>query len=372
MELSVLLLTDAMHDRDVLESHFGVRLGDVHIRSLPMRVPSRLPVAVQNAVRDARHAHYIRRLAPRLLINMKFRSELPGCATKNWYYVHFPHVLGVEPRSRLHDLYLSSVSNLRRVLSLPELSAFVDTYDEYSANSQFTATQVMSRWKTYSDVIYPPCGAMTGDVAPASSRGPVIISVGRFQAYDGPDVPYKAQDFLINAFKELLGADPQAGWTLHLVGPTSADLRDQAFLDDLRESTNGLPVRFHVGVTKGELTALYGEALIYWHAQGVDTDPEAHPQAQEHFGITTVEAMAAGAIPLVYGTAGPQEVVEPVPVDLTWVDTADLVRLTVAMRSGGTDGVQASCRERASDFTDAVFASEVQRRVAHLLAPVGG
>ena len=37
--------------------------------------------------------------------------------------------------------------------------------------------------------------------------------------------------------------------------------------------------------------------------------PQRHPERFEHFGITVVEAMAAGAVPLVFGAGGPAEIV---------------------------------------------------------------
>ena len=58
------------------------------------------------------------------------------------------------------------------------------------------------------------------------------------------------------------------------------------------------------------LRDLYRRAGIYWHASGLGEDPERHPDRFEHFGITTVEAMSAGAVPVVIGEAGQREVVD--------------------------------------------------------------
>ena len=55
---------------------------------------------------------------------------------------------------------------------------------------------------------------------------------------------------------------------------------------------------------------LYGRASIFWHAAGLGEDPERHPDRYEHFGITTVEAMSAGAVPVVIDAAGQVEIVE--------------------------------------------------------------
>jgi glycosyltransferase involved in cell wall biosynthesis len=58
------------------------------------------------------------------------------------------------------------------------------------------------------------------------------------------------------------------------------------------------------------LRDLYGRASIYWHAAGLGEDVERHPDRYEHFGITTVEAMSAGAVPVVIDAAGQVEIVQ--------------------------------------------------------------
>ena len=45
-------------------------------------------------------------------------------------------------------------------------------------------------------------------------------------------------------------------------------------------------------------------------AAGLDEDIERHPDRYEHFGIATVEAMSAGAVPIVIDAAGQIEIVE--------------------------------------------------------------
>jgi hypothetical protein len=49
--------------------------------------------------------------------------------------------------------------------------------------------------------------------------------------------------------------------------------------------------------------------LHVWHATGYGFDAEQYPAKQEHFGMTTVEAMSAGAVPVVLNTGGQREIV---------------------------------------------------------------
>ena len=66
----------------------------------------------------------------------------------------------------------------------------------------------------------------------------------------------------------------------------------------------------HPDASGAELRDLYARASIFWHAAGLGEDPERHPDRYEHFGITTVEAMSAGAVPVVIDAAGQVEIVE--------------------------------------------------------------
>ena len=78
-----------------------------------------------------------------------------------------------------------------------------------------------------------------------------------------------------------------------------------------------------------ELADLYGRASIFWHAAGLGEDTEDDPNRMEHFGISIVEAMSAGAVPVVLGEAGPAEIVEPGRSGRHYTDLDDLVAQTV-------------------------------------------
>src|SRR5690606_5507035 len=95
------------------------------------------------------------------------------------------------------------------------------------------------------------------------------------------------------------------GWHLHLVGGCSP--ADRPYLDAVRAAAEGLPVTLHVDASGAERDRLYREASIHWHAAGLGEDEQAHPDRLEHFGITTVEAMSAGAVPVAFAAAGPLE-----------------------------------------------------------------
>lgn len=177
---------------------------------------------------------------------------------------------------------------------------FAESYDAVLANSRFTQQWIERYWHQPSDVLYPP--VTVRDPLPEE---PVILSVGRFFRADRGHS--KKQVEMVRAFRALVAElGPTAdGWTLHLVGGCADE--DLAYVEQVRAEAAGLPVELHVNATGEELDRLYRRASIYWHAAGFGEDPDAHPDRMEHFGITTCEALAAGAVAVAYGVAGPLE-----------------------------------------------------------------
>jgi glycosyltransferase involved in cell wall biosynthesis len=369
--LSVVCFTDQPVDPEWLGEHFGLALRDVHFSVLPPPVRSRIraPRAIRDLWEDLRVLRAVKRVRPRMFVNVKFKSSLPGAGTANWYFTHFPHQLEASPRSAPHAAYLRLVAWARRLLLHPSARSFVESYDLVTANSRFTGENVADRWGVVAETMYPTC-----DLAPGADttrpRDRIILAVGRFQGR-GDGAPHKNQHVMVEAFSELDDLIAE-GWELHLVGAAHG-AEAEAYLDEVRTMASGLPVVIHPNASQRELADLQRRASLYWHAQGYDTDVRTRPEAQEHFGISTVEAMASGAIPLVYATAGPREIVAPVNPDWTWNNLAEL-RLMTRSIAGQADTAsdRAACVLRAADFGDEAFREHVVDAWKRLCAaPVG-
>lgn len=358
--LSVTCFTDSAVQSSKLSSHFGLDLTAVEFSILPRapRLPGFMPQAALDIARDRSHVRALKKLRPDLFINLKYKSALPGVGRRNWYYVHFPHRTDVLAGSRAHGAYLSMIRHLRRAVLHPRAPSFVQTYQDFLANSDFTAGHVLERWGVSATTVHPPCD--TGSATAVAPRERILISVGRFQA-PGENIPHKNQHVLIEAFRQL--SDLMAeGWALHLVGALSESSADRDYHARLLDLAGDLPIDIVANASHRELTELVARASIYWHAQGFGTDAATHPEAQEHFGISTVEAMASGLVPLVYAAGGPLEVVSDVSAELSWTTIPQLVHRTRELAAEESlAALRERCVSRAGDFSDRAFAGRVQQ-----------
>jgi glycosyltransferase involved in cell wall biosynthesis len=143
----------------------------------------------------------------------------------------------------------------------------------------------------------------------------------------------------------------------------------RTYLERCRRMAEGLPVHFHVDAPLAELKALYESAGIYWHATGYG---EREPIKYEHFGITVVEAMAAGCVPVVIGKGGIPEVVEHGESGFLWRTAAEWQRHTLAVVQNPALAARLRQKaiERSARFGEDVFRRHLQQIVGGLGVPV--
>ena len=245
------------------------------------------------------------------------------------------------------------------LISQPLSDDWARSYGTIVANSAFTQGWVRRRWGLDSTVLHPPVRMREPGTKERS-----ILNVGRFF---GEGLGHsKRQLDLVTAFRQLVDGR-LAGWTLHLAGGCSHEGR--SYLDAVRQRAEGYPVELHVDASGSEIDRLYQAAAIYWHASGLGVDPERRPDVLEHFGISTVEAMSAGAVPVVVGLGGLVETVRH-GVDGYHFQTIDgLASITVRLAGdpGAVARLSASARRRAQAFSVGAFGERFDRIVTELL-----
>lgn len=184
-------------------------------------------------------------------------------------------------------------------------------------NSRFTKEHAEDDWPLPSRIIYPPVDVER--IRPLKKKS-YILSVGRFFGY----LRDKKHEVLIRVFKEMYKSKSLKEWSLHLVG--SAGEGDKDYLEDLARLAKEVPVKFYPNLEYGKLIKLYGESSIYWHASGFAEDD---PTKMEHFGISTVEAMAGGCVPIVVGKGGLKEIVTEGKNGFFWETLEQLMSKTL-------------------------------------------
>ncbi|QDU18683.1 glycosyltransferase [Urbifossiella limnaea] len=226
------------------------------------------------------------------------------------------------------------------------------------ANSRFTADWTAARWGVPCDVLYPPVRV---DAFPDVAKRNRVAVLGRFD-------PMKRQLELVRAFAAR-AAGPLAGWELVCLGHLSDAPSERDYFATVGAAGAGAAVRLVPNPAAAELRAELAAARVFWHAAGL-ADPPPPPARQEHFGIATVEAMAAGCVPFVPARGGQPEIVRD-GIDGYVCASVDAIadRTAAALADpAALDRRAAAARERAHEFGRDRFDAELSRRVAALAA----
>lgn len=172
-------------------------------------------------------------------------------------------------------------------------------FQKVIVNSEFTKQSIDTTFDVDSTVLYPSIDTTKYH---AGKKEQLILTVGRFTQ----GMNMKRQDVLIDAFQQLYKKG-LTSWKFVLVGGMMDE--DASYVSKLKESIKEYPIEIKENCSREELLDLYSRASMYWHAAGYGSDMNTHPEHAEHFGISVVEAMASGAIPIVFNAGGPKEIV---------------------------------------------------------------
>ncbi len=191
------------------------------------------------------------------------------------------------------------------LITYPRDLIFLQTYNKIITISEYSKKWIKKLWNRESTILFPPVDI---DNFKAGKKEKIILSVGRFF----PEHHNKKQLELARVFKELLEQYPveMQGYTLYLVGGVDNRASHLEYVEKVRAASKNYPIRIITNIEWGELVRIFARSHIFWHASGLGEDEEIHPEKFEHFGITTVEAMAAGCIPVVINKGGQKEIIK--------------------------------------------------------------
>jgi glycosyltransferase involved in cell wall biosynthesis len=185
-------------------------------------------------------------------------------------------------------------------------------------NSYFTKKFIDAEYPQKSLVLYPPVDVKKFR---PQKKEKIILYVGRFSQLEQA----KRQDILICAFKTFYDKIAP-NWQLVLAG--GSEIGRTGFIAELKTSARGYPVRIWENPAFKEIRDLFAKSQVFWSAAGFGVNAQKHPEKLEHFGITPVEAMAAGCIPIIFAGGGHQEIIREGQNGFLWKYPEELIQKT--------------------------------------------
>lgn len=232
-------------------------------------------------------------------------------------------------------------------------------------NSSWTQSHIVKLWRIPERIrkVYPPCDTSGLQALPLerSTSTPVIISVAQFR-------PEKAHPLQLQAFAKAI-SKMDVGLPkpkLQLVG-SCRNKADEERLQKLKELAIKLKVEndveFHQNIIYRDLVKLLGAATA-----GI------HSMTDEHFGISVVEFMAAGAIPIAHNSAGPKMdiVLEEDGQQTGFLaqsenEYAEAILEVLRMPEADRLKIAAAARKRASRFSEQKFYEDFKASVRPII-----
>ena len=237
-----------------------------------------------------------------LFVNNTIYSLAPPRSRRSLYMCMFP--LDPSPmvlrRQRWRRRILAPYVLARRQL----YRYWMRRYDMMLANSEYTRRWIERMWGLPSEVLYPPVETVRR--LSMEKKGGSILSIGRFF----PGNHNKKHDVLIDAFIGMVQQGGLLGWQLHLVGGKTENPGTDEYISQLRRRAAGFPIHFYVDASRNTLRDLLERSSLFWHATGFGEDGGKEPEKLEHFGLSTVEAMTHGCVPVVFDSGGQGEIIE--------------------------------------------------------------
>jgi glycosyltransferase involved in cell wall biosynthesis len=219
-------------------------------------------------------------------------------------------------------------------------------------NSRFTQKFINDEYGVDSVVVYPPIEVKKFT---KEKKDNLILSVGRFSNL----LQNKRQDILIDAFRKL--HKKHTKWKLILAG--GSDVGKTGDLDMLRQKAQGFPIEILENPDFGVIKSLYGKAKLFWFASGFGIDENLEPQKVEHFGMSVVEAMSAGCVPIVHPKGGITEIVNPQTDGFFWNSQEDIIEITNKLISAPQkmNDLSEKAVSRAHQFSKDEFSNRIKK-----------
>ncbi len=219
-------------------------------------------------------------------------------------------------------------------------------WDVKNANSQFTKNIVAKAWDTDIPYVHYPYARIPKPEILKRKRDKNILAVGRFIDHNNNVAHSKRQDVLLEAFTLGRKTYGWQDWTLTLVGGIEPGEDHENMVAQLKRKYAHLPVTWLHNIPDSQLKQLYQTSSLFWHAAGYGVNETTAPRQVEHFGMSTIEAMSYGLIPLVVPKGGLKEIITDKQNGFFFSSPDDLARISQEIMKS-TSAQLASLRQEA-------------------------
>ncbi len=174
--------------------------------------------------------------------------------------------------------------------------------------SQFVGNYVQKKLHKKPRVLFVPIATPDKTL---KKKDNLILSVGRFFS----NLHNKKQLEMVTFFKDIY---TKAGTDIRLILVGSIDPGGEKYFEMVKKASTGLPIELITNAAYDKLITYYQRAKVYWHGAGFGEDINRYPERAEHFGVSTIEAMSYGAVPVVFAAGGQTEIVTNGSNGFTW------------------------------------------------------
>ncbi|MEB3797372.1 MAG: glycosyltransferase, partial [Caldisphaeraceae archaeon] len=215
-------------------------------------------------------------------------------------YIHFPATLTARLDKSYKGFLRRSICNrLLKRYSNGKLHGMVLT------NSKWTASKVYKEFGIVADVLYPPVDIRYfSNAAYGSHEEKSVVTISRF-------TPEKGLENILEVAKRL------KEYNFYIIGSTSK--ASEAVIKSLLKKMKSEAIEnvyLLKDLPRDEMVKVMASSKLY-----------LHPPFAEHFGISVVEAMASGLIPIVYREGGAwSDIVSPIDKRLGYSSVEEAVK----------------------------------------------
>ena len=253
------------------------------------------------------------------------------------------------------------------LVTYPENLSFLNTYNRVISISKYSEKWIKKSWNRSSTILYPPVDIE--NFSPGKKEK-IILSVGRFF----PQHHNKKQLEMVKRFIELHDShnDIFRDYRLILAGGVENKPAHIQYVEEIKKICPGYPVEVLTNIGWKELRDLFSRSLIFWHAAGMGEDEDKNPEKFEHFGITTVEAMASGCICVVINKGGQPEIIEDGKNGFlfgSWKELKDKT-LDICLGNADIDAISENAVKRAADFSGRQFGKKLEEIVENEISSI--